>query len=280
MLSKGVGALSCTGLTGGCPSSNNAAASTSSRLTRPREPLLRQSCKLIPSLPARRRASGVADTWLSSACERGALLRRTGASERPGDRRRQRSRFPDQKQRYDPRARCRGLFSGRHPSGQTVVTHGRGINLSHIGHTLQTDGDDGLPNRGLGAVGWRRNNGSWLSACLCRYVRRGSLRAWGCGFRRRQAGNKFVQFSIADDASAARPARRLPEASHPRGRVSDVTYRQRGLQHIDDFTGFNLTDFLPSGEIVTLLDCHRASKPSSMESPHFGISSVLISLIG
>ena len=55
---------------------------------------------------------------------------------------------------------------------------GRGINLSHIGHTLQTDGDDGLPNRGLGAVGWRRNNGSWLSACL--------------------AGNKFVQFSIAD----------------------------------------------------------------------------------
>ena len=78
MLSKGAGALSCTGLVCGCPSSNNAAASTSSRLTRPREPLLRQSCKLIPSLPARRRASGVADTWLSSACERGALLRRTG----------------------------------------------------------------------------------------------------------------------------------------------------------------------------------------------------------
>jgi hypothetical protein len=75
---------------------------------------------------------------------------------------------------------------------------GRGINLSHIGHALQTDGDDGLPNRGLGAVGWRRNNGSWLSACLCRYVRRGSLRARGCGFRRRQTGNKFVQFSIAD----------------------------------------------------------------------------------
>ncbi len=62
MLSKGAGALSCTGLVCGCSSSNNAAASTSSRLTRPREPLLRQSCKLIPSLPARRRASGVADT--------------------------------------------------------------------------------------------------------------------------------------------------------------------------------------------------------------------------
>lgn len=75
---------------------------------------------------------------------------------------------------------------------------GRGIYLSHIGHALQTDGDVGLPNGGLGAVGWRRNNGRWLSACLCRYVRRGSLRARGCGFRRSQSGSEFVQVSIAD----------------------------------------------------------------------------------
>ncbi len=124
MLSKGAGALSCTGLVCGCSSSNNAAASTSSRLTRPREPLLRQSCKLIPSLPARRRASGVADTGCHRHASGALCYDERGASERPGDRRRQRSRFPDQKQRYDPRARCRGLFSGRHPSGQTVVTHG------------------------------------------------------------------------------------------------------------------------------------------------------------
>jgi hypothetical protein len=56
-------------------------------------------------------------------------------------------------------------------------------------------------------------------------------------------------------------------------------YRQRGFQHIDDFTGFNLTDFLPFGEAVTLLDCPPGEQPSSIESPHLGISSVLISLI-
>ena len=75
---------------------------------------------------------------------------------------------------------------------------GRGINLSHISHALQTDGNDGLPNRGLRTVGWRRNNGRWLSACLCRYVRRGSLRARCCGFHCSQTGSEFVQFSIAD----------------------------------------------------------------------------------
>ena len=77
-VSKAVADVACGAPAWGSPSSSKAAASTSSRLTRPSEPLLRQSCRLIPSLLARRRAKGVADTWLSSVCDRGALPERTG----------------------------------------------------------------------------------------------------------------------------------------------------------------------------------------------------------
>lgn len=74
---------------------------------------------------------------------------------------------------------------------------GRGINLSHIGHTLQTDGDDGLPNRGSGLLDGGETTEAGL-APACAATSGAAASGWGCGFRRRQAGNKFVQFSIAD----------------------------------------------------------------------------------
>ncbi len=125
MLSKGAGALSCTGLVCGCSSSNNAAASTSSRLTRPREPLLRQSCKLIPSLPAGRRASGVADTPAVIGMRAGRFAATNGgvgeaeATAGGNDR-----AFQIRNRDTIPAPAAADFFSGRHPSGQTVVTHG------------------------------------------------------------------------------------------------------------------------------------------------------------
>jgi hypothetical protein len=74
---------------------------------------------------------------------------------------------------------------------------GRGINLSHIGHALQTDGDDGLPNRGSGLLdGGETTEGGLAPACAAT----SGAAASGPGLRvcRRQAGSKFVQFSIAD----------------------------------------------------------------------------------
>lgn len=48
---------------------------------------------------------------------------------------------------------------------------GRGINLSHIGHALQTDGDVGLPNGGSGLLdGGETTEGGLAPACAAASV--------------------------------------------------------------------------------------------------------------
>ncbi len=75
---------------------------------------------------------------------------------------------------------------------------GRGINLSHIGHTLQTDGDDGLPNRGSGLLDGGETTEAGLAPACAATSGAAASGPGAAGFAVAGAGNKFVQFSIAD----------------------------------------------------------------------------------
>ena len=79
---------------------------------------------------------------------------------------------------------------------------GRGINLSHIGHTLQTDGDDGLPNRGSGLLdGGETTEAGLAPACAATSGAAASGRAAGFAVAGR-ATNSSSSASLTD-ASAA-----------------------------------------------------------------------------
>jgi hypothetical protein len=123
-VSKAVADVACGAPAWGSPSSSKAAASTSSRLTRPSEPLLRQSCRLIPSLLARRRANGLPIPGYHRYAIAALCRNELAAVERRRGRLRQRSRSPGQPRRYARRARYRGPFSSQRPTAQTAVTHG------------------------------------------------------------------------------------------------------------------------------------------------------------
>lgn len=74
---------------------------------------------------------------------------------------------------------------------------GRGINLSHIGHALQTDGDIGLPNRGSGLLDGGETTEAGLAPACAAMPGAADSGPGAAGFAE-AAGSKFVQFSIAD----------------------------------------------------------------------------------